>query len=385
MDAFYASVEQRDNPALRGKPVLVGGPSRRGVVAAASYEAREFGVHSAMPMAQALRRCPQAIVVPGGHGRYGEVSSQVFAIFRRFSPLVEGLSLDEAFIDVTGSTSLFGSAQDIAAQIRAAIHDELQLTASAGVARSKFAAKIASDVDKPDGLTVVPDDVAAFLAPLSIERMWGIGPTAAAKLRTIGVGTIGDLAACPEDRLTRVLGSWGKHVGELARGNDDREVVAEHRAKSIGNEQTLERDLHTRAQLEHELLKHSAHVAQRLLHAGRWASVVRMKVKYADFSVRTRQVQLPTPVMDTDSIFDAARRLAGQLPEQSQGIRLVGVTAAELGEGPTQAPLFPDAEVDRRRRIEMLTGAVDDRFGDRTLTRARLLGKAPPPTRKGRR
>ena len=219
MDAFYASVEQRDHPELRGKPVLVGGPSARGVVAAASYEARKFGARSAMPMAEALRRCPQAIVVPGRHGHYAAVSSQVFAIFRRYTPLVEGLSLDEAFLDVTGSRALFGDGVEIARRIKAAIRGELELTASAGVAPSKFIAKIASDLEKPDGLVVVrAGEEEAFLAPLSIDRMWGIGPRAAVHLREAGLETIGDLARAGEGRLERLLGSWGASVHRLARG-----------------------------------------------------------------------------------------------------------------------------------------------------------------------
>lgn len=373
MDAFYASVEQRDDPSLRGKPVLVGGSRRRGVVAAASYEARRFGVHSAMPMAQALRRCPQAVVVSGDHGRYAEVSARVFEIFRRYSPLVEGLSLDEAFIDVTGSGTLFGDGVTIARAIRAAIEDELQLTASAGVARCKFAAKIASDLDKPDGLTVVPDDVAAFLAPLPIERMWGVGPGAAARLHAMGVSSIGDLATCPEERLLRVLGRWGTQVRLLARGFDERAVVSERSAKTVGNERTLEHDIRSRDALQQEILKHAAHVAQRLSSAGLWAGVVRLKVKYADFEVRTRQTQLDAPVMDTDSLFDAACGLCDALPAREQGIRLVGVTAADLSQGGAQASLFPDPAQERRARIQQLTGEVASRFGQAGITRARLL------------
>ncbi len=243
MDAFFASVEQLDDPSLRGEPVLVGGAERRGVVAAASYEARPFGIHSAMPMAEALRRCRHAIVVPPRRHRYEEVSASIFAVFRRFTPLVEGLSVDEAFLDVTASRGLFGDGEAIARRIRQAIRAETGLTASAGVAPSKFVAKIASDFDKPDGLVVVrPEEVRAFLDPLPIERMWGVGPKAAARLHGLGYVTLRDLAEADVRRLEATLGSWGGEVARLARGEDEREVVSEREAKSIGAEETYDED-----------------------------------------------------------------------------------------------------------------------------------------------
>src|SRR5690606_17777249 len=240
MDAFFASVEQRDDPRLRGKPVVVGGASRRGVVAAASYEAREFGVRSAMPMAEALRRCPRLIVVPPRGDRYGEVSARVFDVFHAYTPLVEGLSIDEAFLDVTASRSLFGDGPTIARRIKQDVLDATGLTCSAGVAPCKFVAKIASDMEKPNGLTVVAGDVAAFLAPLPIERMWGIGPKTAPTLRRLGYATLGDLARADPAALERALGSWGPEVRELARGNDPRDVVPDREAKSIGAECTYD-------------------------------------------------------------------------------------------------------------------------------------------------
>ena len=215
MDALFASVEELDDPSLRGKPVLVGGAFRRGVVAAASYAARKQGARSAMPMAEALRRCPDAIVVPPRRDRYAEISARVFAIFRRHTPVVEGLSLDEAFLDVTASQTLFGSGEGMARAIRRAIESELGLTASAGVATSKFVAKVASDLEKPDGLVVVPDDVAAFLAPLPIERMWGIGPKTSPRLRELGYKTLGDLARASVPSLSRVLGQMASRAKEL--------------------------------------------------------------------------------------------------------------------------------------------------------------------------
>ncbi|MBW2464238.1 MAG: DNA polymerase IV, partial [Deltaproteobacteria bacterium] len=349
MDAFYASVEQRDDPSLRGKPVVVGGRSKRGVVSAASYEARVFGVHSAMPMVEALRRCPDAVVVGGHMKRYAEVSKHIFEIFRRYSPLVQGLSLDEAFIDVTGSQKLFGDGETIAALIRRDIRSELELTASAGVAPSKFVAKIASDFDKPDGLTVVrPGEVTAFLTPLSLDRMWGVGPRAAAHLREHGFETIGDLATAPEGKLTRILGSWGASVGRLARGEDDREVVVGEAAKSVGAEQTFEKDLRARCDVERHLLAQARRVARRLVQAGLCGQVVATKLKYADFTVRTRQMRLSEPVDDTDSIYEAAVALLDRFPRGATGVRLTGVSVSDLMQGPPPPVLFPDEHKERR-------------------------------------
>lgn len=373
MDAFFASVEQRDRPELRGKPVLVGGASRRGVVAAASYEARPFGARSAMPMAHALRLCPHAVVVAPRHERYAEVSAQVFAIFERYTPLVEGLSLDEAFLDVTASHALLGPAEQIARRIKGEIRQELGLVASIGIAQCKFAAKIASDFGKPDGLTIVPDEVAGFLAPLPVERMWGIGPKAAVRVRARGLCTIGELARADERVLTALLGSWGAEVRRLALGIDAREVVPDRAARSIGSEETYERDLHRTADMERALLKHSQDVARRLTHERLSARVVRIKVKYADFSLCTRQRSLPDWVTDTDTIFATARSLLRELPPNPLGVRLVGVTVADFSAGADQATLFPDTTTERRRRLEQVTVALRDRFGDAGPTRAALL------------
>jgi DNA polymerase-4 len=373
MDAFYASVEQRDDPRLRGKPVIVGGPSRRGVVSAASYEARPFGVRSAMPMGEALRRCPQAIVVPVNMGRYQEVSASVFEVFRRFTPLVEGLSLDEAFLDVTASRSLFGEGVDIARAIKAAIRSELSLVASAGVAPCKFAAKIASDLEKPDGLTVVPPDgVAEFLAPLPIERMWGVGPKTAPRLRAEGFATLGDLAAAQAHELERLLGTWGTRIRELARGNDPRAVEPDREAKSIGAEVTHEVDLTSREDVGRALLGHASKVAQRLHHEGLHARGVVVKLKYSDFSVRSRQTLLPEPVADTASIHRAAERLLASFPSSPLGIRLTGISVSHLGEGPPPRVLFPDVAQRKRTKVEGVIAAVEGRLGVE-LTRATLL------------
>lgn len=380
MDAFFASVEQRDDLSLRGKPVLVGGSSRRGVVAAASYEARRFGARSAMPMAEALRRCPQAIVVSAKHGRYGEVSEQVFRIFRRFTPLVEGLSVDEAFLDVTESRSLFGDGEAIARRIKREIREELDLTASAGVAPCKFVAKVASDLRKPDGLVVVrPEEVEAFLAPLPVERMWGIGPKAAPRVRAAGLATLGDLARAPVAKLEAVLGSWGADVQRLARGVDDRPVVPGRAAESIGAEETYDEDLTTRAEIERHLLDQAARVAQRLVRAELSGRVVVVKIKYADFTLCTRRVTLPEGVSDTDSIFRAAKGLLDRVALEGARVRLTGISVGGLGSGPPPPTLFPDRTAERRLRLEQVVASVGDRFGDARITRAALLER--PRTR----
>lgn len=376
MDAFFASVEQLDDPKLRGKPVLVGGASRRGVVAAASYEARPFGARSAMPMMEALRRCPNAIVVPARMQRYQEVSEQVFGIFERYTPLVEGLSVDEAFLDVTGSAALFGDGETIARRIKKDVRDETGLTASAGVAPSKFVAKIASDMDKPDGLVVVREgEVGRFLAPLDVDRMWGVGPTAAARLRQAGFHTIGDLAEAGEARLERLLGSWGGHVAQLARGLDDRPVVIDGRAKSVGAEETYERDLHRRSEILEHLLDQSRRVARRLYKHGVRGRVVTVKLKYADFTLRTRQLHLPEPISDVDSIYAACVTLIDRFPRTGQGVRLTGVSVSGLSDEPRQRALFPDPKNERREKLQRAVSELEDRYGFARVTRATLLRK----------
>jgi DNA polymerase IV len=389
MDAFYASVEELDDPSLRGLPVVVGGPSKRGVVCAASYAARPFGVRSAMPMADALRRCPQAIVVPPRMKRYAEISSKVFAVFHRFTPLVEGLSLDEAFLDVTGSGSLFGDGATIARKIKDIIRAELGLVASAGVASCKFAAKIGSDLRKPDGLVVIPaDGLREFLAPLPIERMWGIGPKAAERLRPAGLTTFRDLAETSLDHLETLLGRAGAiHVQTLARGIDERPVVPGREAVSVGAEETFETDLVDRRAMELRLLELAGRVAKRLHKAGLEAAGVTLKVKYADFSLKSRSVTLPAPIADTMGLFNAAKTMLDRVPKGR--VRLLGISTGALS--PAGSPeavtlsLFPDEAPEKRRRLEEVMLKVGDRFGGQGLTRASLLegddSRGRPPRR----
>lgn len=376
MDAFFASVEQLDDPTLRGKPVLVGARSRRGVVTAASYEARPTGVRSAMSMVEALRRCPEAIVVPPRRSRYLELSGQVFEVFRRYTPLVEGLSVDEAFLDVSGSRALFGDGETIARRVKNDIQGELGLTGSAGVAPNKFVAKIASDLDKPDGLTLVPNDGAAeFLAPLPLERMWRVGPKARVRLRSAGLRTIGDLARTDAGTLEQLLGSWGPVARDLARGIDERPVVVGRPPKSIGSEETFERDLtHTEALLR-PILRQSMRVSDRLIDQGLWARVVTLKIKYRDHRIRSRQMKLPMAVADTDAIFEASKALLSRFDDLDYGIRLTGVSVSEMTKVPDDG-LFPDENRERRERLANTTHALRERFGVAGVTRASLL--SPP-------
>ena len=373
MDAFYASVEQLDEPRLRGKAVLVGGLSRRSVVAAASYEARPFGVRSAMSMVEALRLCPSAIVKVPRFGRYREVSEAVFAIFRRYTPLVEGLSLDEAFLDVSASRQLFGPAEAIARRIQAEIASELGLGVSAGVASCKFAAKIASDLKKPRGIFVVGADVAAFLAPLPVEKMWGVGEKTAALLRRRGLRSIGDLAALSPEHLRASLGMWGEVVIQLARGIDPREVLPDQGRKSIGVEDTFEDDLRERAALERALLSQAERVTRRLVQQGAWASVVCVKLRYADFARVTRQRRLPLPVADTSAVYRTARELLAAIPDvETRGVRLTGIALRELGHHPTLS-LFPELSREREQRLEKSLESLRQRFGSHAVTRASIL------------
>jgi DNA polymerase IV len=378
LDAFFAAVEQRDRPELRGRPVVVGGggPNDRGVVSAASYEARAFGVHSAMPLRQAGRLCPQAVFLPVDGAKYQSVSRDVMAILRRFSPLVEPISIDEAFLDVSGSRSLFGDGEAIARRIKGAVRDEVGLTASVGVATTKLVAKVASDLRKPDGLVVVPPGAeSAFLAPLAITRLWGVGAKSAAALREYGVRTIGDLAALPDDLLTRRFGKHGASLGERARGIDADPVGDRDAAKSIGHEHTFDVDTSDRDVIERTILGMAEGVAGRLRDSGVKAATVTVKIRDSSFRTITRQRTLTEPTDLTEPIFRTALELAR--PEvRGLRIRLLGVTASGLGER-DQLALF-GVDDPRRRRVVEASDAVRHRFGEKAITRARLLGARLP-------
>ncbi|MDH5297452.1 MAG: DNA polymerase IV, partial [Desulfobulbaceae bacterium] len=310
MDAFYASVEVLDNPALRGRPVIVGGGFERGVVSAASYEARKFGVHSAMAMALARRRCPDGIFLPVRMARYCEISQTIHAIFHRFTPLVEPLSLDEAFLDVTGSTALFGTPPEIARRIKELVREETGLTVSAGVASCKLVAKIASDLEKPDGLTVVPPgSEQQFLAGLTIERLWGVGKCTCKELQMMGVRTMGDLTRLPEKLLTAKFGRHGPLLHQAALGIDHRRVEPFRPAQSVGNEETFSVDLISPAVIRQELLALAVKVGRRLRGDGLQGRTVTVKIKYHDFAQITRSATLAETTDDHRTIHQACCRL----------------------------------------------------------------------------
>jgi DNA polymerase-4 len=377
LDAFFAAVEQRDHPELRGRPVVVGGdPRGRGVVSAASYEARAFGVRSAMPLRTAAALCPQAAFLPVRGARYAEVSREVMAILRRYSPVVEQVSIDEAFLDVSGTEALHGSPEHIAVALRAAIRSELGLAASVGVASSRLVAKIASDLRKPDALVVVPAGTeAAFLDPLPIGRLWGVGEKTRAVLADHGVRTIGDLARLPHDVLRRRLGEHGTTLSDRALGIDPTPVGVDMDARSVSHEHTFEHDTRDPEVIERSLLALSEGVASRLRAGGVRASTIAVKVRDSDFVTRSRQLTLHDPTDQTDEVYRAVLSLARP---QVRGIRvrLLGVAASGLTER-AQLALFAEGE-DRRRRATTATDDIRKRYGTQALVRARLLEDGVP-------
>lgn len=374
MDAFYASVEQHDNPELKGKPVIVGGTRGRGVVAAASYEVRRFGVHSAMPMSEALRRCPHAVCIPPRMRRYQEVSKQVFAVFHEFTPLVEGLSLDEAFLDITASIRLKGAAEVIALAVKRRIVETTGLTASVGLAANKLLAKIASDLRKPDGfLWIRPEEVTAVLDPLPISRLHGVGRKTAARLEKHGIHTLGQLRLAPDSVLWPLFGRFTQRMRERAAGIDDRPVVADWEEKSISAEETFEHDIRNHAALQRELANLADRTCARLRASKLMASQVQVKIRRRDFTTYTRQQSFSPPTQDGHLILDIARRLlATWLETQPRAaIRLLGVGVARL------SPAFQlDLFATDSAAADPLGAAVDEiheKFGEQSLTRAHNL------------
>jgi len=383
MDAFYASVEQLRRPELRGQPVIVGGPGARGVVAAASYEARVFGIHSAMPSTQAQRLCPHAVFVPGDHDRYGEISTRIMAIFSSFTPLVEAISLDEAFLDVTGARRLHGDGPTIGAKIRAAVEDQEGLTCSVGVAPSKFVAKLASEAAKPRvgrrgpepglGVKVVgADEVLAFLRPLPVQALWGVGPKTLEKLHRLGIDTIADLADTDERSALAALGAAsGAHLRRLSMGLDDRDVVPEQRAKSIGHEETFARDHHLLDTLQHELVRLGDSVADRLRRSGLAGRTVTIKVRFHDFRTITRSVTLPSAVDTGPDVLRAASDLLGRI-DPTPGVRLLGIHVSQLADRSARQLTLDDIDAPS---WDDATGAVDAiraRYGHGSIVPASL-------------
>jgi DNA polymerase-4 len=347
LDAFYASVEQLDNPELRGKPVVVGGPPEsRGVVMAASYEARRFGVRSAMPMSRAFRLCPRAVRVPPRFDRYTEVSRQVMAVFRDVTPLVEPLSLDEAFLDATEQVGTYGGAQSLGRYLKDEVKKRTGLTLSVGIASNKLIAKIASDMEKPDGLVIVPPGgEAAFLAPLKVRSLWGVGPKAEAVLNNAGFHTIGQIASADPAQLESALGSRGLMLHAMARGIDDSPVQTEHERKSVGAETTFPRDLPNGPELHAELDRIAAQVARRLAAHGSTARTVALKLRYSNFRTITRQTSRPLPTDDPAEIASTALSLLDAVATEGDRFRLIGIHATNLTRGEReQLGLWPANE-----------------------------------------
>jgi DNA polymerase-4 len=335
MDAFYASIEQRDNPELRGKPVIVGGAGRRGVVAAASYEVRKFGVHSAMPTREALRRCPGAICVHPRIAHYGAVSREIFTVFHEFTPLVQGLSLDEAFLDVTASIGVLGPAEQIAREIKARIRERTQLTASVGVAPNKLVAKIASDLRKPDGLVIVgPEAITALLDPLPIRKLFGLGAKTAPKVEALGIHTLGELRQASPGRLRPIFGRYTERVQQRAAGIDNRPVLPDVDEKQISAEETFETDIADRGKLQAEVARLADKACARLRGKGLVAGCVTVKIRRQDFTTYTRQQHIEPATQETRLIARvAADLLDGWLREQPHAaLRLLGVGVSDLGE-----------------------------------------------------
>ena len=377
MDAFFASVEVLDNPELRGQPVIVGG-GLRGVVSAASYEARRYGVHSALPVATARKRCPSGVFLPPRLARYREISTRIMTIFKRYTPLVEPLSLDEAFLDVTGTERLFGPAPELAVRIRGEVRTEVGLTVSAGVATSKLVAKIASDLNKPDGLTVVaPGTEVDFLTPLAITRLPGVGPATVRQLTLLGVRTIGDLARVPEAILVRKLGQAGSQLRAAALGLDSRPVEPERAAKSVGHEETFAEDLVAMAVIRRELLALAVKVGKRLRRYGVEARTVVVKVKYHDFIQITRSTALTTASADEEVLYRAACQLLTETHAGRKPVRLLGITATNLlpAGQPRPGSLFDQGEgrEERRRRINQAVDRINETFGRESILPATLL------------
>ena len=384
MDAFYASVEQRDRPELRGRAVIVGGDVKsRGVVSAASYEARNFGVHSAMPMAQAVRLCPQGVVLPVRMSRYAEASHVIQSIFEQYTPLVEPISLDEAFLDVTDSRNLFGPAEQIGREIKRQIHEQTQLTASVGIAPNKFLAKLASDLKKPDGFVVITEqNKQEILDPLPVGKIWGVGKVTEAALHSYGIETIAQLRGSTAEGLKSIVGNAAEELLRLACGEDDRPVEPDRERKSLSSEQTFATDIRDESILTSVLLEEVEEVAERLRRHQIKARTITLKLRYGDFRTVTRSETLCEATNLTKPLWEAAERVFRKWQTRSAGsLRLLGFAASGLE--PQQAGqqlLFSDPEQERLKRLDQIVDKIRDRYGKRAVHRG--SGGAPgyPPT-----
>ncbi len=377
MDAFYAAVEQLDQPALRGKPVIVGGRSKRAVVSTASYEARKYGVRSAMPMFQALALCPQAIVVPVRMERYQMVSAEVMTILAEFSPLVEQVGIDEAFVDIRGTQTLLGDPRTIALAIKTRIRAAIGLTCSIGLAPLKFLAKIASDMQKPDGLTIIsPDQTAAFINELAIEKVPGVGPATLVQLKSMGIRRLGDVARVPEKQLQAKLGKAALRLTALARGLDDSEVMPFRPVKSMGAENTLGENTSDLNLLKKHLLMHAERVGRELRSGRAKARSLQLKIKFADFKQITRSTMLEKPTQSSESLYAAAVQLLLQtrLPKP---VRLIGISASNLVSSatPVQQDLIQGEAEQKWEKLDHTLDSIAERFGNHMIAKATLTEK----------
>ncbi len=374
MDAFYASVEQRDNPAYRGKPVVVGadpkGGSGRGVVSACSYEAREYGIHSALPISMAYRKCPYAVFVRGDMKKYVRISRQIFAILERFTPDVEPISIDEAFLDITGSYHLFGTPEDTCRRIKSMVREETGLTASIGMAPNKMTAKIASDLEKPDGLVIVSrEGLLRFLHPLPVEKLWGVGKRTLVALQGLNIHTIGDLARWGEKEMADRLGKAGTHVWRLANGLDPREVRAGGEVKSIGNEHTFAVDETSRERVEDSLMWLSEKVSRRMRRQGYKGRTVTLKIRLADFSTFTRAATLKSSTNFVDDLYRTALQKLTEFKPGLQPIRLIGIQVSNLEQEEQQLGLFGSTgtNTEKKERLHSAVDTIKDRYGESAI------------------
>tara|TARA_R110000868_G_scaffold76851_3_gene220768 strand:- start:95173 stop:96339 length:1167 start_codon:yes stop_codon:yes gene_type:complete len=377
MDAFYASIEERDHPELQGQPIIVGGRAEhRGVVSAANYPARKFGVHSAMPMKTARQLCPQAHFFPVRMSDYAEVSQSLQKIFRKYTPLVEPLSLDEAFLDVSGSQLLFGNGREIAASIKLEVRHSLQLIASVGVAPNKFLAKIASDADKPDGLVVVePDKIQEFIDPLPVSRVWGIGKMATQRFNRLGIQTISQVRVLEPKILTELFGEQGLHLWNLSQGLDERAVIPERQAKSISRETTFSSDVNDLEILRIILMDLVEDVSRRLRKNKLRGKTIQLKIRYDDFSTFTRSITVSQPTDLTREIEQSALLMLDQkLPERPLSIRLIGVGVTGFQSGSQhQKSLFDEEDQQKFSRLDQVKDQIASRFGSNSIIRGNRI------------
>jgi DNA polymerase-4 len=372
MDAFFAAIEMRENPALKGKPVVIGSPpDKRGVVSTASYEARQFGIHSAMPSRTAGKLCPQAIFLPVNGALYTQVSHQVMDILHRFTPLVEQVSVDEAFLDVTGAMGPWSDPVVLANELKQSITDDLQLTASAGLAGNKFLAKLASDMDKPDGLTVVPrdpDEIVRFLAPLPVGRIWGVGKAARERLKRFGITTVAELQEQDEETLRRWFGdAFGSHLWHLARGLDERPVVTDRDAKSISNEHTFGIDCDDIQVVRQRLIELTENVGRRLRRSEKYAGTGQIKLRFSDFKTLTRQQGFAAPTRTDHDLLACALELL-ERETVRRPVRLIGFGVSNLSDAPGQQLLF-EAPSHRHQALDQAVDTVREHFGKGALRR----------------